>query len=137
MQNNEVKILVVEDVEIARKMANLILTRLDCEVHLAETGHQALELINNNSYQLILLDLGLPDMDGITIAEAIRNNQNVKSATPIVALTAHSDEEIRQQCINAGIDDFLIKPLTFESASVLLKKFIADKVVVSKKRQSY
>ena len=123
MQGDKMKVLVIEDVEIARKMAALILTRLNCEVSLAGTGNQALELINTNTYQLILLDLGLPDIDGITVAEAIRSNQNVKKSTPIVALTAHSDEDIKQKCITAGIDDFLTKPLTFDSAEALIKRF--------------
>lgn len=123
MESDKMKVLVIEDVKIAQKMAALILTRLNCEVSLAGTGNRALELINTNAYQLILLDLGLPDIDGITIAEAIRNNLNVQKTVPIIALTAHSDDDIKQKCIAAGIDDFLTKPLTFDSAEVLIKKF--------------
>lgn len=125
MSIHKSKILLVEDVKIAQKLAVLILHALGCDVDTTESGAQALDLICNKRYDLVLLDLGLPDLDGLTVTKAVRKKENPHRYIKIVALSAHSknDEQIRQNCLNAGIDEYIQKPLTKELAVKLLDRF--------------
>ena len=117
------KVLLIEDAKIDKQAAISILKQLNCEVALAETGSQALELIDQNTYQLILLDLGLPDIDGLTVAEIIREKEAEGIRTPIVALTSLDDEDVRLSSSDAGVDEFIAKPLTVENTQLLLEKY--------------
>lgn len=123
MESNKLKVLVVEDLPLAQKMATLILEQLDCHVTLAETGVEAIQLAKDHAFHLIFMDLGLPDIDGITVAETIKKIDAVKCAIPIIALTANSDEQIRQACVQAGLADFIAKPITLASAAAVLEKY--------------
>lgn len=119
------KILLVEDMKIAQKIASLRLAELGCDVDTAETGTQALELINKRKYDLIFMDLGLEDMDGLTVTETIRKMEGQGSHVPIVALTAHEAEDIKENCFRVGMNDFLVKPLTVTNGRAILEKYIA------------
>src|SRR6185369_15432786 len=92
------KILLVEDVKIAQKFAVMIFEAINCEVDTADTGAQAIELFNKKKYNLIFMDLGLEDMDGLTVTEAIRRMEKIDERVPIIALTAHSEEEMKEKC---------------------------------------
>ena len=119
------KILLVEDSPIISKISKLLLEdceELDCRVDVARSGQTALELIDENNYHLVLLDIGLPDIDGHTIAKCIRNHENPHvSKVPIVAITAHSEDEEAEKCLKAGIERVIIKPLTTEIAKTFLQ----------------
>lgn len=106
------KILVVEDNPTAAMATTLALENLGCYFDLATTGNQALEQINKNSYDLILMDIGLPDILGTEVARTIRAMKDTqKSSMPIIALTGHADErEYRQACFDAGIQEIISKP---------------------------
>jgi CheY-like chemotaxis protein len=117
------KVLLIEDAKIDKQAAVSILKQLNCEVVLAETGAQALELIEHDTYQLILLDLGLPDIDGLTVAEIIREKEGEGIKTPIIALTSLDDEDVRLSSADAGVDDFIAKPLTVGNTQLLLEKY--------------
>lgn len=117
------KILIVEDVKIAQKVAILRLTELGCDVDAVETGAQALERIQTQQYDLIFMDLGLEDMEGFAVAEKIREIEKHRHV-PIIALTAHDNPDIRKECLSKGIDDFLIKPLTLEGGKRVLEKYV-------------
>jgi len=119
------KILVVEDYPIGAKIAKSILLALDCEVDTAETGKAALDLIEKNYYDLIFLDIGLPDMDGYTIAKRIRSHRIASTAcTPIIGLTAHADSDNKQHCLDVAINAVVTKPLIKEQAETILDTFI-------------
>lgn len=121
------RILLVEDDKLAAKIAQSILTGLDCAIDIASDAKTALENIQNKDYQLILMDIGLPDMDGIALARRIRLQQWQRTdTTPIVGLTAHIDIENRQRCLDAGMNTVILKPLKKETALELLKTFIPD-----------
>lgn len=121
------KILIVEDVPVAQKMVVLIVERLDCDVDAASDGATALECVGKQDYDLILLDLGLPDMDGMAVTEAIRKlEREGRQRTPIVILTAHVESDYRDRCLTVGVDDFIKKPLTRDSAQRLLAKFTRE-----------
>ncbi len=116
----DVKILLVEDVKIAQKLARIILESLQCDVQCVGCGRDAIDAIRIKSYDLILMDLGLPDIDGITVTETIRKLDNGQHV-PIVALTAHDDATCKAVCYQVGMDDVVIKPLTNEKALSILQ----------------
>lgn len=123
MQATKYKILLVEDVVVAQKIAVLTLSELDCEIDIAETGRQALALATQNHYHVIFMDLGLEDMDGFAVTENIRRMKNSNHNTPIIALTAHANEEMKIKCLSAGIDDYIAKPIKAETALSILEQY--------------
>ena len=123
--NHLFRVLVVEDNTIAQTVAKSILAQLGCDTHLAETGQKALELWKNGHYDLMLMDIGLPDIDGYALTHQIRIQELAKKThTPIIALTAHAGDENKQRCIEAGMNAVLIKPLTAKSCTDILNAFI-------------
>jgi two-component system, OmpR family, aerobic respiration control sensor histidine kinase ArcB len=122
MQTN-IKVLLVEDNLIAQKVAEMILTVLGCKVQLAVDGEQALEMFKANKYHFIFMDLGLPGISGLDTTREIRKLEINTAPVPIVALTANYDSASTAICLQAGMDDFLLKPLSKEKASTILTKF--------------
>ena len=120
---NPPKILLVEDLKIAQKIATIRLQELGCEVLIAATGAAAVELAKNNSFDLIFMDLGLQDMEGLAVVTLMRE-LDTGAHIPIVVLTAHDDEAIRERCFKAGVNDFVVKPLTRENGDKILEKFL-------------
>lgn len=127
------KILLVEDHPIATKVTKAILSALDCEVDTAKSGKIALECVEKNHYDLIFMDVGLPDIDGCTVAEKIRSHR-LESITkiPIIALTAHAQNEEKQRCLDIGMNMVITKPLTKEWAKSVLDTFIPKRKRYSK-----
>lgn len=122
-----IKVLLVEDNKIPQKMAIMILSALDCDIDIAETGLQSLELLKKNDYDVVFLDLGLPDISGIEVAKTYRNTEPKGHHLLIVALTAHGDQSNKEACINARIDDFIEKPLHNETAKEIIEKIATSK----------
>lgn len=114
------KILLVEDTLIIQKVHELMLKKLDCDVDTASDGNEALKKFQNG-YDLIFMDIGLPDIDGITVTKEMRLDKNKK--TPIVGLTAFDVEDILDECLKVGIDDILIKPTSLEKFQEILKRY--------------
>jgi signal transduction histidine kinase/FixJ family two-component response regulator/HPt (histidine-containing phosphotransfer) domain-containing protein len=124
---NQRKILLVEDDKLAAKIAESILTELNCVIDIAPNAKTALRLVQEKDYQLILMDIGLPDMDGIALTHRIRLQQWQRTdTTPIIGLTAHIDVENRQRCLDAGMNTVMLKPFRKEMAVELLKTFVPD-----------
>lgn len=127
LDSNQKKLLLVEDDKLAAKIAQSILAELDYSIDVAPDAKTALESIQNKDYQLILMDIGLPDMDGIALAHRIRLQQWQRTdTTPIVGLTAHIDVENRQRCLDAGMNTVILKPLNKKTANELIKTFVPD-----------
>ncbi len=119
------QILLIEDQPIAAKMAEHILVTLNCQVDHAVDGKTALEFSNQKRYDLIFMDIGLPDMSGYEVTQRIRSNEaNKNTPVPIIALTAHVDSENKQHCVEVGMNAVLSKPLTKEVANDILNAFI-------------
>jgi len=124
---NQRKILLVEDDKLAAKIAESILNELNCVIDIAPNAKTALRLVQEKDYQLILMDIGLPDMDGIALTHRIRLQQWQRTdTTPIIGLTAHIDVENRQRCLDAGMNTVMLKPFRKEMAVELLKTFVPD-----------
>lgn len=103
------RILLVEDNSINQQVAREILAAAGAAVDIAENGQQALEKIENNDYDLVLMDLQMPVMDGIEATRILRDNPR-HTRLPIIALTAHALSDSREQCLALGMNDFISKP---------------------------
>ena len=104
------RILLVDDDAAGRDVAQALLDIVDMQVTLAVDGAEALRLATQNRYDLILIDMRMPRMNGIEATRAIRGD-SINSATPILAITAHAFAEDRQTCMDAGMNDHIPKPV--------------------------
>jgi len=108
----QARVLVVEDNAVNRKIAVRFLEKMGCEVDSAEHGLAALEILKKQeSYDLILMDCQMPEMDGFEATAAIRELDSPCAETPIIALTANALRGDRDRCLEAGMNDYLSKPL--------------------------
>ena len=120
------KILVVEDTPMNQQLARWTLEKLGCTVEIADNGEAAVQKIQSNVYDLILMDLQMPGMDGLTATHEIRHIEVTQALkmTPIVAMTAHVLDEDRVLAKKAGMQDFLIKPVSADEFQRVLKQFL-------------
>ncbi len=119
-------VLLVEDNHMNQRVAAGILYRYGCTVDIAENGKQAVERFHGKTYDLIFMDVHMPLMDGFEATKAIRRLDKVTSHVPIVAMTALAMEGDRNRCIEAGMDDYISKPLRSEAVLDILLKFCAE-----------
>ncbi len=118
------RILVVEDNPINRKLCALQLKRLGCEAEFAETGLEAVEKVRRHTYDAVLMDMQLPDLDGCGATRRIREEIAGTENLSIIALTANAMPEDRKKCLEAGMNDFLSKPLQYETLAATLSKWV-------------
>jgi len=114
------KVLLVEDHEINRFMAQTILCNWYCEVDTAENGIEAVKKAEKNTYDIILMDMRMPEMDGIEATGIIRNKLGI--TTPVIALTANALKSDSEKCIASGMNDYVSKPFRQDE---LMKKMLA------------
>ncbi len=118
-------ILLVDDNQVNRKVGGEILKKTGCIVDLAINGIEAIEKIKTNKYDLILMDIQMPLMDGIAATKAIRKLK-IPDLPPIIAMTAYSMKEDKEKFISAGMDDYISKPIRSESLLRKIKDWISD-----------
>lgn len=106
------RILIVEDNIVNRKVAYFMLEKKGHEVTAVENGQEALKALENSLFDLILMDVQMPVMDGFEATEAIRKREaRTGGHIPIIAMTAHAMKGDRERCLDAGMDDYTSKPL--------------------------
>lgn len=105
---SEINILAVEDNELNKMVLQVVLKKYGCTIEMASNGEEALDILNDKSFDLILMDVQMPIMDGIEATRIIREKRNLK--TPIIALSANALREEVAICKNAGMNDYLVKP---------------------------
>ena len=110
----KMRVLVVEDDLMNQKLAEAYLKKMGCEVCLAENGKIAVERFQKEDFDIILMDMMMPVMDGVTAAKQIRAHQKKASAIPIIAVTANAYEEDKQKCLDVGMNGYVPKPYSFE-----------------------
>lgn len=121
------RVLLVDDNAINRKLGQRFLQQMKIDVTLATNGQEAFDLAVNNTFDLILMDLQMPVLDGISATSRIRESNSPGKEIPIVALTANAFAEVRVQCKEAGMDDFLTKPLRVNELSEVLERWLSNK----------
>lgn len=119
------RVLLVEDEPLSQKYCQLLLLGSGYHLDIAANGQMALELVTQYPYQLILMDVGLPDGCGLALAQAIRGGEGHNRAVPIAILSAHLDHVKQQQCLDAGMTAVLSKPVSPSALCNLLLKVIA------------
>lgn len=126
------RILLAEDNSINQRVATLMLRRLGQEVDVVSNGVEAVAAWESGDYGLVLMDMQMPEMDGVTATRLIRAREHLGPRTPIIALTANVFDEERERCRSAGMDDFIAKPLDPEELRVKLARWLpAQKAAVS------
>lgn len=126
------KVLLVEDYFINQEVTTEMLEMMDCQVDLAEDGLQGLQMAKDNYYDLIIMDLQTPGIDGIEATKRIRKLDNATAKTKIIALTASALPGDREKCINAGMDDYISKPMEINTLEDKLKKYFSGRLEVAK-----
>jgi len=116
-------ILLADDNPVNRKVLQHMLGRLGHTVEPVTTGKEAFEKASSSSYDLIFMDMMMPVMDGLEATRLIRQYEEGRRRTPIVAVTANAERRDEQACADAGMDVFLTKPFTFEQVKQCLERF--------------
>ena len=122
-QIKELNVLLVEDNDINRLYAKSILKNWHCHADIAENGLVAIEKVKNNNYDIVLMDVQMPVMDGYEATKAIRLMDGPMKDVPIIALTANATKKDVELCLSAGMNDYLPKPFTPED---LQRKIFED-----------
>lgn len=122
--NNNRKVLVVDNEELSRSAAQVYLERLGCSVDIAPTGEEAIRLVQKNIYDLVLMDLGLFDMDGLNVAKRIREMGDQIKEMPLIAVTRYTLKSLRKRAKELGFRDYIIKPLNLELCKEILDKLL-------------
>lgn len=119
-----VRILLAEDNPANRKLALAMLTRLGHSAEAVSNGLQAVQAAARDAYDVILMDCRMPEMDGFQATSEIRRRQGTRPRTPIIAMTADAMEGDRQRCLEAGMDDYISKPVSLESLEEVLVRWV-------------
>jgi CheY-like chemotaxis protein len=128
------QVLLVEDNEINTVVAKSILEKLGCQVVCASDGRESVEFCRAHSPDLVLMDMQMPRMDGLTATRKIREFESKHSParhTPIIALTANVMNADRDLCLTAGMDDFLAKPFRYEELAAKLARWLPSQVIAT------
>jgi len=123
------KILLVEDNLMNQKVVMFNLKKLNCDITPVTNGKEALENFKNNSYDLILMDIMLPEMNGYEITIQIRKFEKlmeVKNPVTIIALTANTYENDKEKCLSVGMDDYISKPFSAQQLIKAIEKYIQE-----------
>lgn len=126
----KLRILLVEDNETIQRIYRSIFKKIQgCSVDSAVSAKTALEYYMQHTYDLIIMDIGLPDNNGIEITQVIRRQENQAERVPIVAVTAHGNDKDKENFLKAGINDVFIKPINLEEIIIMLEKWTRFKNV--------
>ncbi len=115
-------VLVVEDSYWIQKVTTMQLKELNCDFDTADSGESAIELCQQKKYDLILLDIGLPDIIGIEVCKSIKSSGK-NTQTPIVAVTAFG-KSVEKSCRDAGAADYIVKPILIDTIRDCLERFV-------------
>lgn len=122
-------VLVVEDHPINQKLVGVLLGRMGCHISYCENGQLAVEQVQREAFDLILMDVNMPVMDGLTATRLIRALPGPVAHTPIVVLTADVMNEASAQAMDAGANDFISKPLRVEHLRTVILKYAQGKQI--------
>ncbi|MDQ7008042.1 MAG: response regulator [Acidobacteriota bacterium] len=127
----QVRILLAEDNPVNRMVAVRILEELGYQVVTAENGFEALAALRSGDFDLLLSDVQMPEMDGIELTRRIRAGEQPGQRLPIVAMTAHAFEEDRRRCLDAGMDDYVCKPIAGEELDRVIRSQLVPRLAAS------
>ncbi len=117
------RILIAEDSSVIQNLTKKILSQLKYEISTVKNGKEVLEELNNHPCDLVLMDIHMPVMDGMECAKEIRS---LKNEVPIIAITGNANNYSMDDFKNAGINDFLPKPLNYDNMLEMVKNYLED-----------
>ncbi|MFA3782411.1 ATP-binding protein [Melioribacteraceae bacterium 4301-Me] len=126
LENDSTKkrLLLVEDNPISQNLELKILREVGYDVEAVTTGKEAIEAVQSGMFDLVLMDVEMTDMDGITATKKIRSLNSKHSKIPIIAVTAHSSMKDREKCLAAGMDDYIAKPINIHFLKITIDQWL-------------
>jgi CheY-like chemotaxis protein len=118
------RVLLAEDNPVNQKVALLMLKKLGYETDVANNGLEVLEALQHQDYDIILMDIQMPEMDGLETTRQIHQKQFYRNCPSIVALTANALKEDRDRCLAVGMDEYLSKPIRLEALKQVLEQVV-------------
>ena len=122
-------LLLAEDDPTIRQMLGVMLTKFNYNIDVAEDGRKAVEMWEKGEYDLVLMDVQMPYLDGFEATRAIREKERMLGGhtTIIIAMTAHSGKEDEKQCLAAGMDAYISKPIDFARTIQMIREIFKQK----------
>ena len=125
---HDVRLLLVEDNAVNRKVALRMLQNLGCTVDCAEDGSQAIDALSKQTYDLVFMDCQMPVVDGYEATRRIRDLEGSARHTPIIAMTANAMSGDRERCLESGMDDYMTKPFHARNLKRALQRWVTPRV---------
>ena len=122
MTQNGLKILLAEDNMVNQRVAQAILVRGGHSVDVVENGAEAVKAVQAESYDVVMMDIHMPEMDGVAATRNIRSLDGPVGTIPIIAVTANALQEDREKYLEAGMDDYVAKPIQAEILSAAIDR---------------
>jgi two-component system, OmpR family, response regulator QseB len=119
------KVLFIEDDPMNRRVVKDMLDVAGAEMIEAEDGPTGLQLIEEQEFQIVLVDLRMPGMDGITAIRRIRGRADAKGSVPVIVVTADTAPDLRERCVAAGADEVLFKPVAMDALFDAMGRILA------------
>jgi CheY-like chemotaxis protein len=124
------QVLIVDDDEVNRLVISRFLQNRGCIVQTATDGQKALALLGNEQFDIVLMDISMPRIDGLTLTRQIRKNQNTKNI-PVIAVTAYANPEDRERLLAQGMDAYMAKPVNLDELyKIILQLFSGQSIDV-------
>ena len=125
------RLLLAEDDTVIRLLVSMMLKRANYQLDVAEDGRMAVEMWEKGDYDLVLMDIQMPGLNGFEATRSIREKERERengNHTPIIAMTAHASQEDEEQCLAAGMDAYISKPIDFEKSLQLISDILKQKL---------
>jgi two-component system, sensor histidine kinase and response regulator len=132
---SSLRVLVAEDNPVNQLLATRLLEKRGHRVALAANGREALEALEKETYDLVLMDMQMPDMDGFEATATIRQKEKQQGGgvhQPVVALTAYAMKDDQERCLAAGVDGYLTKPIQADALNAMLETYVARRIAAEK-----
>ena len=126
VQRTCARVLLAEDNVVNQKIAVMMLKSIGCEVDVAANGKEAMQMLDAASYDIVFMDCEMPEMDGFEATAAVRRRPDAKREIPIVAVTAKAIQGDRERCLEAGMNDYMTKPVKQESFWAALERWVPE-----------
>lgn len=120
-------ILVADDYVVNQELAKEMLELMKCKVDVSENGRETVDMHRKNRYDLIFMDVQMPELDGYEATRQIREMEGEMCHTPIIAITANALTGDREKCLQSGMDDYISKPIRGETLEEILTQHLVKK----------
>ena len=118
------RVLVADDGSVNRLLARYLLESLGCDVQFASNGTEALEALRTSSFDIVLMDCEMPELDGYETTVEIRRHERAATRIPVIAMTAHTGRSELDRCLQSGMDGHIAKPLQLDDVKAVLARWV-------------